>query len=179
MKVSLPLVLIISLTSFCYEDVPTYLNYKLEPGAVKWDYIFEVDSTLKDRLTKMVVSSLSSKSGIKVSGDFQGVISGSLDELNVNFKDFGCSWIDTWYLLHYPLSGKFSVFIKDEKFRVIISDVHSRQPVSPYIQFSLNDCLKRNGKMRTAPTYQRSMECLEKFFIKTFNVISVKINDDW
>lgn len=101
----------------------TLYNFVIESGQVQHIKVYEVANTPEKQLSDKLYTHLSTVAGIKELVIKDNSITGDINNLTVDYKKYGGTWGNTITLLRAPMEGKFIIQIKDNKYRVISSDL--------------------------------------------------------
>ena len=155
-------------------------NFYLENQSIKYKKVFIVDSLNQSELISKLNAYLPTVSGLR-NVQFNGdVFTGQIDKLIVNYKKYGGKWATTWTVLNYPMNGNLIVQVKDNKYRLIITDIEFISTY-PYVVIDFDkDLTKKKGTILTTNKVAlRGLEYLDKFLTDKFTITKRKVDNNW
>lgn len=113
-------------------------NYTVSERTVTYSKVYDVPGKSAAEIKNILVSSFSGVPRVTLN---QNTISdnqvvGTLTDHMINFRKYGGKWGTTSIWVQYPISGKFTFQIKDNKYRVVVTDIIST--ASPALIYSFN-----------------------------------------
>jgi hypothetical protein len=155
-----------------------FSNFNLKDGVVKYERIYEIENISEEKLIINLNGFLNSNMGLR---DLQlngSSFTGRIDGMMIDWKKYGGKAMTLWNSLHFPLGGFLSIQVKENRYRIIISEITLSSDGG--LTYTLNnDATKNSGSIFTTnKTILNGMEIMDKFFFDKFNVVK-EIDSDW
>ena len=162
------------------QDEQQISNFYLENQSVQYRKVFELNNTSDSVMIKKLNSYLPTVScltNIQFNGN---VFTGRIENLTVDYKKYGGRWGTTWIALNHPMNGNLTIQVKNNKYRVIISDMEFIS-TSPYIVYDVNGTVtrKRGTEFSANNTIIQGLDFLDKCFTEKFTISEQQLDDNW
>ena len=154
-------------------------NFYLENNSIEYRNVFEVENTSSNEIIEKLKKHLATASGFN-NIEFDGTIyTGQFVEHDVDYKKYGARQRDIFLQLQVPISGKFLIEVKDNRYRVIISDIKGYG--HPFGEFQYSDLLttKRREAISEKTIVLNGMNYMDRSFVEKFTLTLVGESDDW
>lgn len=164
----------------------TLLNFKSENGNISFVKVYAADGLSTTMIKNNLVSMLSAKAKIKLSGQIftENSIYGELNGFsNMDDADFrnkvrelGYIYPGEWTPLRFGIFGKIVIDIKDQKYRVTITDMSYG---NEDYKFKFNDFMEKKGYWRDLKNEKSYNQIIEGNLIisKLFDLKNYKKED--
>lgn len=152
-------------------------NFHLENGEIQWRNTFEKDSLKTNQIIDQLTSYLPTVSGVSNVVNRGDVITGDLKNYQVNYKKYGGRNSTVMMQLTHPIDGKFTIQIKDGKYRAIVSDVYFTMPQLPGTLINTAG-RKKNTEIAANSLIRQSLAYMNQDFADKFN-LKVSNSTDW
>jgi hypothetical protein len=183
-KLLLPLLLFFSIA---VQAQTTYLSdFYLEDGSVIYKKVFETkadkDTFLKQLLTTTGIG------GVEEKGD---MLIGELKNMKSDYKKHGGSWGSSALVLNHDIFGNFIIEFKDDRYRLIISNMYfvdnysvlaASQTNPENNKMTLEDFFVKNKKaeFRSGKVRMEALHYIDKQFTEVFTAKeSSAASEDW
>jgi len=109
---------------FSYSQAENPFEYlKIDNGQLIYENIFIKDSLKAAEIETLLMQQLPTANGITNIKSINGTITCSIVDLIVNYKKFGGTALGTAMFLNDPMNANASIFIKDGKYKVVVSNM--------------------------------------------------------
>ncbi len=162
------------------QDEQQIHNFYLEKQSVQYKKAFELEDTNDSVMVEKLNTYLPTVSGLTNIQYNGNVFTGRIEKLTVDYKKYGGKWGTTWIALNHPMNGNLTIQVKDNRYRVIITDMEFIS-ASPYIVIDVNSAAtkKRGTELTTNKTVSQGLEYLDKYFTDKFTITEQQLDDDW
>tara|TARA_B110000259_G_C13913497_1_gene361853 strand:+ start:327 stop:860 length:534 start_codon:yes stop_codon:yes gene_type:complete len=147
--------------------------------------VFKKVYVLEDNNKINLVNYLKTLSNIQIT-ESDNEITGTIEDLRINFKKFGKKGGYPIFL-RYSLSSNFRIQLKENKYRLIISNIGFLDDVSLYSSITYKESdnftylteyyVKNDGSIRNNKMTIRTLDAIDKHLTTLFTI--KQIDDDW
>lgn len=163
------------------ENFTEFHNFNIEDYSVKYKKVFDLPETSENEIINNLNNYLPTFSNI-TDLQFNGnVFTGKIERLFINYKKFGAKWAKTWLALNHPMYGNLTIQVKDNKYRVIISEMEFFT-TNVNLIYHVNSTITTNNditEFSRNKTIQQGLELMDLFFTEKFTFNKEKITEDW
>jgi len=139
-------------------------------------YLSKLNKTELIEKLKLFLPSVKNFQMTDLSNQNADQFSGKLTEFLINYRKYGGSLMGTAILLNSPLNGNVIVQVKDNRYRVIISDLVFKNVQvllsAPAVDMSLDDFITKNKrtKVRNTSLVLKSAKYIDNDLSESFNL---------
>ncbi len=155
-------------------------NFYLENQSIKYKKVFEMNELNQSVIVEKLNTYLPTVSGL-TNIQFNGnVFTGQINILTVNYRRYGGKWATTWGALNHPMNANITIQVKDNKYRLVITDIKFIS-TSPYCVIHINKSAtkKKGTKITKNKLVLKGLEYIDKFFTEKFTITEKQINENW
>jgi hypothetical protein len=157
----------------------TFSNFNLKDGVIKYERVYEIDGETEQQLIDKLNGYLPSVSGLRDVVFNGNVFTGRIERDMVDYQKYGGKRMSTWIPLNYPMNGIFTIQIKENRYRLLITDIETKEDeFSQPVRFNFYLTKNKGTSFTSNKTMLNGMEFVDKFLFDKFNILN-KTEDDW
>lgn len=163
------------------ENFIEFHNFNIEDYSVQYKKIFDLPETSENEIINNLNSYLPTISNLTYLQFNGNVFTGKIEGLFINYKKFGAKWAKTWLALNHPMYGNLTIQVKDNKYRVIITEMEFFT-TNVNLIYKVNNTINTNNnttEFSKNKTIQQGLELMDLFFTEKFTFNKDKITEDW
>jgi hypothetical protein len=164
------------------QNITEQSNFFVENGELQYRKVFEIEGITEGDLIVKLNSYLPSVSGFSEITFNGGAFTGNLNDFTVNSKKYGGRTRDIFLQLQFPIFSKILIQVKDNRYRVILSDIKGRgpNPIGEFEYFyTLTDRKLNNQSFNQKEIVINGMNYMDQAFTEKFTLKASQVNDDW
>jgi len=106
------------------------------------------------------------------------VFTGNIDNLMIDYKKFGGKILSVWTALNNPMFAKLTIQIKDNRYRVIITDIKCVHDILEY-NFNSSTTINERTSFINKKILIQGLGYVDSYFSEMFTIKNDKISDEW
>jgi hypothetical protein len=164
------------------QNITEQSNFFVENGELQYRKVFEIEGITEEDLISKLNTYLPSVSGLNDITFNGGAFTGNLNGFIVDFKKYGARLKDVFLQLQHPINSKISIQVKDNRYRVILSDIKglAPYPIGEFEYFyTLTDRKLNNESFHQREIAINGMNYMDQAFTEKFTLKESQVNDDW
>ncbi|MFN3801343.1 hypothetical protein [Belliella pelovolcani] len=164
-----------------YQTEKEIHNFHLENQTIQYIKVFELKEFSENELIDKLNGYLPTVSGVS-NIHFNGtVFTGKIENLEIDFKKYGGKWGTTWIPIQYPMNANLTIQVKDNRYRLLISNIECSMQVPPRTVFDFNSMatVKRGTEISTNKTIVQGLKYTDQFLTDKFNISNKQLDNDW
>lgn len=165
---------------FCFGQIapkaPGY--FKIENGNVQYINVFKVDSLNTGQIVQRLMLNLATAPGVSNVQKDGELITGDLRNYKTDFKKFGGKSMGVWTAIIHPMDGKFTIQVKDGRYKLVIADLYCNAPGFPGT-FTSYSTRKKATEFHDHKLIVEGMEYMNKDFTDRFGIKNNALSSEW
>ncbi|RZJ54089.1 MAG: hypothetical protein EOO44_06245 [Flavobacterium sp.] len=156
----------------------------IKNNEVIYSKVFEVEAK-KTELINLLKLSLPNiaKFEFKIDANSDDKINGNLNGTIINYRKYGGTLMGTNVALNYPLVANVIIQVKDNKYRVLVTNMYFKdvEVLNQKYDLILDDGVtrKKRTEFKDSSQVESILKYIDKHLTDTFNVKRDKIKDDF
>lgn len=157
-----------------------FRNFHIKDQSVVYSKVFELEGYDEFELVEKFNAYLPTLPGI-TNVQFNGnVFTGFMERVSFDCRKYNKNMFVPWAPLNYPFYGNVTIQVKDNKYKVVITNIEFVSPNTLTVIDLNSSATKRRGKsLRKGGQIGGAMECLNSYFTDKFTITKVDLENEW
>lgn len=138
-------------------------NFTIKDHSIQWQKVFNDEVDIID-----LIKHLKTVTGLTNITDIDNQISTTIDNDNVNYKNYGGKTMTTLIALNHQLFASAIIDIKPNRYRVTVNNIYFIDDWSETTIKLSEISLKKSGHLKTSKTITNGLDYLNQHFTERF-----------